>query len=268
MKTKQLIILALLLSVYILSAQTEKKPTTVRMKTKLVKNGVTTIKDTTFETTDPSKVIVIPANDKRSTSLSIEQTDKQKMNELGIQEITILSDESSDPAELKNSRPVTLHLNIDSLIKENGLESPPKEGEQYIIKKVKCNGTNEESGDQKEVIMITIHKRIDITEANDDEISRLNKQTGVSYHKLTLDKLNFYPNPNNGKFNLSFSTTKKEDTEITIQSIEGKIVYQEKLPAFSGSYDKEMDISQHPKGAYFIKIVRGNEAEIRKIVIE
>lgn len=268
MKTKQLIVLALLLSVYILSAQTEKKSTTVRMKTTVVKNGVTTIKDTTFETTDPSKVIMIPANEKRNTSLSIEQSDKQNMNEQGIREITILSDESSDPAELKNSGPVTLHLNIDSLIKENGLESQPKEGEQYIIKKVKCNAPKEGSGDQKEVIMITIHKRIDITEANDEEISRLNKQTGVSYHKLTLDKLSFYPNPNDGKFNLSFSTSKKEDTEITIQNVEGKVVYEEKLPAFSGSYNKEMDISQHPKGAYFIKIVRGDKAEIRKIVIE
>lgn len=245
MTTKSFIILTLLLSVYLLNAQTESKPATVKIKTKTIVDGVETVKDTVFQTTDPSAVVWDPSKGTKSPD--------------GTPGVVII-----------NGKPgkMDLEFTIDSVIKSTGEMPELKEGSQFIIKKVHCGASKAEIDSVKEFITIRIEKRIDIKDANEEEIKQLNKQTGINYKKLELEKLNFFPNPSNGKFNLSFSTVKKADTEISIQSIEGKLIYQEKLPAFSGDYKKEIDISQNPKGAYFIKIAQGNNAQIKKIIIE
>ena len=80
--------------------------------------------------------------------------------------------------------------------------------------------------------------------------------------------MNFYPNPSNGKFNLSFNLPEKQDTEITILNVEGKVVYKEKLNQFSGNYDKEIDISKNAKGVYFVKVDQGKHAQVKKIILE
>lgn len=246
MTTKHLIIMALLLSVYVLNAQTEAKPATVRIKTKTIINGVETVKDTVFQSNDPAITSFGPGKE-MTKSLS------------GTPQIVIMGGQSDK---------MDLEFTIDSIIKKNGEMTELKEGSQFIIKKVHCGATKEEIDGVKEFITIRIEKRIDIQDATTEEVEQLNKQTGINYKKLELEKLNFFPNPSNGKFNLSFSTPKKSDTEISIQNIEGKMIYQEKLPAFSGTYSKEIDISQNPKGAYFIKIVQGDSAQVKRIVIE
>jgi len=146
--------------------------------------------------------------------------------------------------------------------------SLPKEDQQVIIKKVRCGATSSETDSIKEYTTIVIVKKVNIVNPSDEELKLLGRQTGISDKQLAMDKLRFYPNPNNGKFNLAFSLAKKANTEISIFNIEGKTIYSEKLVDFQGNYDKEIDISQNPKGNYFIKIAQGDNSQVKKIVIE
>ena len=113
-----------------------------------------------------------------------------------------------------------------------------------------------------------ILKKVKITEASEEETNQMAKKTGTIDQKLNLDKLNFYPNPSNGKFHLNFKLSTTGTTEIGIFNMEGKSVYNESLKDFSGSYDKEIDISSHPKGVYFVKVKQGEHAQLKKIVME
>jgi hypothetical protein len=111
-------------------------------------------------------------------------------------------------------------------------------------------------------------KKINATNANESDIKRIGKKTGETDGKLNIEKMNFYPNPSTGKFNLSFSLPEKGDTEITILNTDGKVIYKENLPGFSNTYDKEIDISKNAKGIYFVRVEQGKHAQVKKIVLE
>lgn len=89
-----------------------------------------------------------------------------------------------------------------------------------------------------------------------------------SKKELEMEKIRFSPNPNNGKFSLNFELSKKSPVQIQIFDIQGKEVYNESIKNFSGTYQNNIDISEHGKGIYFLRIIQGNKANTNKIVME
>jgi hypothetical protein len=96
------------------------------------------------------------------------------------------------------------------------------------------------------------------------------KSAGVKTKNKDLDveNLKFSPNPNNGKFNLSFTLKEKKKVTITIYDMKGNIVYSETLRDFQGNYNKEIDISEQESGTFFLQIVQGLYDIIKKIIIQ
>jgi hypothetical protein len=90
---------------------------------------------------------------------------------------------------------------------------------------------------------------------------------GVDAKVLAVDELNYYPNPNSGKFNLAFQAGKKP-TIIKITSTDGKEVYNEEIQGFEGSYSKEIDLTDQKRGIYLLQIIQGKKAINKKIIIE
>lgn len=86
--------------------------------------------------------------------------------------------------------------------------------------------------------------------------------------KLDAMNLEYYPNPGNGRFTLSFSLEKKGDTTVRIFDPAGKEVYAETLKDFSGEYLNRLDISQKGKGTYLLKITQDGKSVSRKVVVE
>lgn len=118
-----------------------------------------------------------------------------------------------------------------------------------------------------EEMKIVITKKINATDATENDLKRIGEKSKAD-GKLGIKDMTFYPNPNNGKFNLKFTMPDKGNTDITIMNLDGKVIYNEHLENFSGSYDKEMDISKENKGVYLVKVVQGNHTEVKKIVLE
>lgn len=93
-------------------------------------------------------------------------------------------------------------------------------------------------------------------------------ETLVDENSLEVENISFYPNPNNGKFNLKFNVDNKGNTEIKIYDINGKEVYNELLKNFKGNYDKAIDISTEGKGTYFLNITQNGKVLNKKIMIQ
>ncbi len=85
--------------------------------------------------------------------------------------------------------------------------------------------------------------------------------------ELKLDEFNFYPNPSNGTFQLTFEG-KERATNVKVTDINGKEMYFEDLQNFNGTYDKEINLSGLKKGIYLLQIVQSSKAVNKKIVIE
>jgi len=97
--------------------------------------------------------------------------------------------------------------------------------------------------------------------------NEFNSMAGINAKTLKMEELNYYPNPNSGKFTLQFNADKRP-TEIKITNLNGKEIYSEKLSSFEGSYQNEIDLSGQKRGIYLLQIIQGNKATNKKIVIE
>jgi membrane-associated protease RseP (regulator of RpoE activity) len=85
---------------------------------------------------------------------------------------------------------------------------------------------------------------------------------------LGIQKMNIYPNPNDGKFVLKFNASSPKSTTIRILNLAGQSIYEQNLADFEGSYQQEIDITKHTQGLYLLQIVQGNEIMVRKIVVQ
>ena len=90
-----------------------------------------------------------------------------------------------------------------------------------------------------------------------------------SSSKHALDAtLEAYPNPNQGRFTVSFRLQRKGDASVQVIDPAGKVVYTETLKDFSGEYKKEIELPGKSRGTYLVKISQGNQSLSRKLVIE
>lgn len=116
--------------------------------------------------------------------------------------------------------------------------------------------------------------RLDFSGARDDMQRKKEETTvtitieDVSKSNLAVEKLTFSPNPSTGKFQLSFELPEKGKTTVRIFDVTNKEIYSEALGKFSGRYDRQIDVSQSPKGVYFLQITQDNKTLNKKIVIQ
>jgi len=121
--------------------------------------------------------------------------------------------------------------------------------------------------DGKKKIIVKVIVKID--DVNDSDLKKLDiPSSAKEYNNLKIEKLDFYPNPNNGKFNLTFSLPEKGKTKITVFDSNGKEVYKEVLTNFTGDYNKNIDISSEGKGLFFLNVEQGSKKLIKKLVIQ
>lgn len=114
----------------------------------------------------------------------------------------------------------------------------------------------------------------DITNNGDFYISLggLDK-TGIVYSTATgIDEnsngygVSIQPNPNDGQFNFIFNTENRADYQISLVNALGQTMFEEKLNGFSGSFQKDMDLTEYSNGLYYLKIFDGNNNSVHKVI--
>lgn len=154
---------------------------------------------------------------------------------------------------------------LEKELKEMGIELKEGEGRQVILVRDENITVGSEPGHEKKIKVIV--KKIELQDPSESERKTQGKNLSGD-NKLNVEQLNFYPNPNNGKFNLSFNLKEKGTTTVSIFNTEGKKVYNEVLNDFSGDYSKAIDLSGSPTGVYFLNVQQGKNNLVKKIVIE
>jgi hypothetical protein len=121
---------------------------------------------------------------------------------------------------------------------------------------------------KEQIIVITTCSMNELEESEKSKLQDSGLKLDTNPEKeFDIDDLLFFPNPNNGKFSLSFSSPMASNTSIKIFDSNGKIVYSEELGQFEGQYDKEINISSVDKGAYFLQITQGEKTCTKKIIL-
>jgi hypothetical protein len=81
-------------------------------------------------------------------------------------------------------------------------------------------------------------------------------------------KLRVSPNPNNGRFNLSFRVATKSDLWIDILDATGNKVFTANQADFIGSYSKEINLNQVSSSLYLVRIQHNKKIYLKKIIIQ
>ncbi|MCB0396288.1 MAG: T9SS type A sorting domain-containing protein [Flavobacteriales bacterium] len=124
----------------------------------------------------------------------------------------------------------------------------------------------DENGNERHEKRVVIIKRI-----SGQDKSELKKKGDVGeameLEELEAANLQFYPNPNDGRFHLSFALEGKQPVQVRVVDLQGKVVFEEEVAGFSGQYSRDIDISGEGSGVYFLQVLQNKKAMTRKIVI-
>jgi hypothetical protein len=99
---------------------------------------------------------------------------------------------------------------------------------------------------------------------NDEEFSAFNLTT---MPKLVLKSLNYYPNPNEGQFTLTFSGARRP-VIIRILDNKGNVKLEENVPDFKGSFNEIINVKSFDKGHYLLQIFQQEKVLNRKLIVE
>ena len=145
------------------------------------------------------------------------------------------------------------------------------EGEKVVVKKLDGKPGEElnediviKSKDGKTVTRVMVRTTVKIEDAEPANEKAAPKK---EKNELKLEGLNFYPNPNNGRFTIDFEAEGKQPVIIRINDMNGKEVYREEVKP-NGRHSAQVDITSEGKGTYILNLQQGKKSTSKKIVIE
>ena len=130
------------------------------------------------------------------------------------------------------------------------------------------NDINADLGNVQNVSLSVMIVRVKMADPNDSERKAITEGKIAGMDEIKIQDLKFFPNPGNGKFDLTFSLPETADLEISVKDVNGKKVFFEKTKNFQGEYSKQIDLSDRSKGIYFMTIHHGKKNLIKKLIIE
>jgi hypothetical protein len=84
---------------------------------------------------------------------------------------------------------------------------------------------------------------------------------------LVLKSLNYYPNPNEGEFTLTFTSSKKP-VIVRILDMKGNLKMEENMEDFNGTFNKVLNVKSFDKGSYLLQVFQQDKVLNRKLVLE
>jgi hypothetical protein len=81
-------------------------------------------------------------------------------------------------------------------------------------------------------------------------------------------QVSIFPNPVTTNLNVSVQSPTREDLQVELQSLEGKVLQARAIEASTGSTLTQLDLSTLPKGIYLLKIQGRSGQRVEKIIVQ
>ncbi|MCX6295488.1 MAG: T9SS type A sorting domain-containing protein, partial [Bacteroidetes bacterium] len=76
-----------------------------------------------------------------------------------------------------------------------------------------------------------------------------------------------YPNPNDGNFNVTFTSADKSTYKLELFNALGQIIFKDDLVDFKGVYTKKLSVTDYGKGVYTITLTNSKNETVKKIIV-
>jgi hypothetical protein len=85
---------------------------------------------------------------------------------------------------------------------------------------------------------------------------------------IVISDFKIFPNPTKGDINIKFTLNSALDFELRLIDIQGKVIFNDIHENYIGEYILINNISNKPKGIYFVKIFTREGLIIKKVVLQ
>ena len=89
----------------------------------------------------------------------------------------------------------------------------------------------------------------------------------LSSESYEISDLVLYPNPNNGNFNIQFTSTSGNEINVNVHDLRGREIFTKKY-LNTGLFNENLQLNNAQSGIYLVTIQDGSRKEVKKIVIE
>ena len=117
-------------------------------------------------------------------------------------------------------------------------------------------------------------KWVDNRTNGSDLFGSIERNTGYNLRRhldnpdLNFNHFEFYPNPNQGRFRLSFNLADAGNIAIQIYNAAGMVIFEEYLQPFENAFDKEIRLPYGtPPGIYLLYVNQGEKGMVKKMTI-
>ncbi|MFD2515296.1 T9SS type A sorting domain-containing protein [Pontibacter locisalis] len=123
------------------------------------------------------------------------------------------------------------------------------------------------SGQQATVIVLHKTKVEDITSKDVKALQDAGAKVEAK-DELEVEAIEYYPNPNNGRFHLKFKLNKKGTTVVRVMDSKGDEVFVDTVEKLDGESSREINLMPFGPGIYFLQIVQGKKLLTKKILVK
>lgn len=86
------------------------------------------------------------------------------------------------------------------------------------------------------------------------------------YPTANLENTVVYPNPNNGEFTLQFNASKKQNVDVELIDVQGRIISTKKLGEITGLHSERFNTAV-ASGLYLLKVKTGEGQSLHRVII-
>ena len=156
-------------------------------------------------------------------------------------------------------------------------------GEDYIIKTTDAGGTWEGQYLGTSLFSILFNDSIGyaigsmgtiLTTGTIGTLHNMNEQVIIAgddqkmIRKIEEKKIIIYPNPSKGLINLKLHDPVTEGYIFELFNVMGKLIYKKEYKIITYSSVEQVDLSQYPKGIYFVRFRNKNQTQVKKIILQ
>ena len=93
-------------------------------------------------------------------------------------------------------------------------------------------------------------------------------QTAVlATENFGIEGFSLYPNPNNGTFNIQFTSTSSNEVKVNVHDMRGREIYNKSFQN-NGLFNESLQLNNVQSGIYLVTVQDGARKEVKKIIIE
>ena len=116
--------------------------------------------------------------------------------------------------------------------------------------------------------MIIIREAEELHEVENTQTTEIRKLPKIEKHKrLALQDFKAYPNPTSGFVNISFEG-KSSPIVVQLSDFSGRIIFKETLNNFSGSFNRDIDLSTVLKGQFILYVIQDQKIFIESVMVQ